>query len=211
MADKSKLTEGKKEGHKIINLILSRYFNLIVLIIILIVFAAAYFYLINPKRQKILEAREKILFEKTAQKEKLQNIFTRIEKYQADYKNISDNDKQKINKIFINGLDDENYEQEKLFSLFESLINSQGLVLKSININDLSRDQKDKSANGGGWPAEIGKVAISLEVSGVNYQSFKNLLEKIEKNLMIMDIDDLSFSPESNSADLKITSYYYKQ
>jgi hypothetical protein len=212
MADKNKFSEEKKGGYKIFNLILSRYFNLIVLILVLIFFAAAYFYLINPKRQKILDEREKILTEKIEQKDKLQNIFVRIEKYKADYGAISAGDKEKMNKIFISGLGGNDYDKNKLFTLFESLINGQGLILKSVNINDLSQNSKDKTKKtDAGLPAGVGKVEITLDISGVNYKSFKNLLDKIENNLLIMDITDLSFAPDASSANLKITVYYFKQ
>jgi hypothetical protein len=215
MADKNKFEAGKNEGYKIFNLILSRYFNLIVLTIILIVFAVSYYNLINPKRQKILEERENILSEKIAQKEKLQNIFARIQKYQADYKNISDSDKEKIKNIFIGGLEDKKLEKEKLFSFFENFIYSQGLVLKSIDIADISQAQKDKTkktdSGNSDLPADVGQVAITFDIVGVDYKSFKNLLDKVEKNLPVMDITDLSFSPQDSGANLKITSYYYKQ
>jgi hypothetical protein len=80
MVENNKLSEEKNGGHKIFNLILSRYFNLIILILVIILFAIAYIYLINPKRLTILDEREKILAEKISQKEKLQNNikFTRI-------------------------------------------------------------------------------------------------------------------------------------
>jgi hypothetical protein len=212
MADKNKFSEEKPGGYKIFNLILSRYFNLIVLILILLFFVVAYFYLINPKRQKILDEREKILTEKTAQKDKLQNILVRIEKYKADYRNISSSEKEKINNIFISSHDGKEYDKNKLFTLFESLVNGQGLILKSVDINDLSQNQKDKTKKtDASLPAGIGKVEITLDISGVNYKSFKNLLNKIENNLLIMDITDLSFAPDASSANLKITAYYFKQ
>jgi hypothetical protein len=50
-----------------------------------------------------------------------------------------------------------------------------------------------------------------LDITGVNYEGLKQLLAIIESNLRLLDVKKVSFSPEGNTAQLEIVSYYINQ
>jgi len=214
MVETGNFEDKSKARARFIYLLLSRYFNLMVLFMVIIVFVFVYFYVIEPQRQKILKESQDYLTEKTEIRDQLNVIYGKVKEYKANYEKIDADKKEKIEGMFVNGFDSSKLETEKLFGQIEFFIYNQGLILKSINISREEVNQTSKAKTTGNenkdQPTDIGKIYIEIEVSGVNYNSFKNLLSKIEKNMMIMDVVDLSFSQGDNSASFKIAVYYFK-
>jgi hypothetical protein len=58
----------------------------------------------------------------------------------------------------------------------------------------------------------IGVLKIDVAIyNELNYSLFKELLGKIEKNLRLMDIEDLNFDNATGQTKLTINTYYIKQ
>jgi electron transfer flavoprotein alpha/beta subunit len=55
---------------------------------------------------------------------------------------------------------------------------------------------------------EPGIVSIDLAFSQGTYQKVKNFIQKIEKNIRVMDITELNFQNVGNNLSLKIKTYY---
>jgi hypothetical protein len=65
-------------------------------------------------------------------------------------------------------------------------------------------------ANFGFEFTEPGVVVIELGFREGTYQKVKNFIQKIEKNIRVMDIIELSFQNVGNELNLKIKTYYLK-
>jgi Tfp pilus assembly protein PilO len=78
------------------------------------------------------------------------------------------------------------------------------------HISALSQQSNMELANFGFEFTEPGVVVIELGFREGTYQKVKNFIQKIEKNIRVMDIIELSFQNVGNELNLKIKTYYLK-
>jgi hypothetical protein len=209
------MTEFKKENNKeqfknqIIFLIFSKYYNLFVIFIVLIFALVSLFYIIEPKYEKIAENKEKIITEKNDEKIELSKLYEKIKEYQSAYNSITDNDKEKINDMFV-----DNKNRESLFGEVDTIVSGQGMTLLSIKLaNNSSKNTKSSAGDTDSAKSNLpgaGKIIFNINIVGADYGGFKKLLTAFEKNLRIMDISKLAFSPSDKTAALEISAYYLK-
>ena len=191
-----------------INVFLSRYFRYLSIIIALLVMAGAYFYLLKPKYNKILLEIDNTKNTQEAEREDLDQYYNKLLDYIAEYKKIKKADIEKISKLAPMDAD-----YGKLFTDFEAIIKEQGFILNSLSINPDVKAVKNKASGkekSSVLPSVIGRIKISADISGVDYESLKHLLGVIENNLRLMDVNSLNWSPDNASANLEITTYYLK-
>jgi hypothetical protein len=188
------------------NAILSANFNLFIVFIVLVLLFVAYLTIIRPKFEDTLLAiknnidQQENLYQ--SQRQKLINLQSAA----ALYKNIGADNLEKINAI----LPDE-YAKEKLFGELEDLLSQKGLMLNSLK---LSKDSEEDS--GGPLVAHdssfqnIGIIKAEMSLSSVDYVALKNLLPLLEKQLQLIDIESLDFSPSEKTVNLVYYTYYFK-
>lgn len=130
---------------------------------------------------------------------------------------ISKNDLARIDEAM-----PQNQQAAELIALFESLSGRNGLVLKNI---ELSEKVEVKVADTSGQPrpgigipppkqsSSVREFPIILSMLGT-YDSFKNFLKSLEKNLRLVDMDNINFSVTGTadlfSFNLKLKTYYQK-
>ena len=86
---------------------------------------------------------------------------------------------------------------DDLMRKLEFLILQNGFMLSSMQIGlEADNDLGLKAA------------AVSLSVSGVDYEGLKRLLDAFENNLNVMDVYQLSFDPSLKKANFLIKTYY---
>lgn len=112
--------------------------------------------------------------------------------------------------------------KDKLLSEMESLILKNGLLLTSLQIEEVKEVKKaispegETSANLPGAAAQekknkltnVGKIKINVDLAGTNYDNFKKILKAIEDNLRLLDIAKIQFNPDANKTSLEIFAYY---
>ncbi len=199
-----------------INFVFSRYFKLFMLAIILTIFAGGYIFVVGPKYKEIENKKKEISnneeLEYFKQKRKIKQLNDLINVY----KNISQADMEKIDLL----LPSEEKIHEELFSQIESIILRNGLLLKSLEID--TRESSSKSAKNSDsakikgeteedvLPKDIGRVRINLNILGLDYFKLKDLVRVFENNLRLIDIDEINFQPDNNSAIIGFYTYYLK-
>ncbi|MFH1427951.1 MAG: hypothetical protein ABIG60_05515 [Patescibacteria group bacterium] len=191
---------------------LSLYFKWLILIISGLILILGIIFFVIPKYNEIREfirvnEGKNIgdLNEATNYLEKLNDLITIYQKIDTvDIENIK------------SMLPEENI-KEDLFTELESIITKNGLLVKSIIINEpegeTANNNQGRKINESqtarlSLPKDIKKIKINLTVVGTNYFSFKNLLKALEKNLRIIDITNLEFSPEGETITLGLETYY---
>jgi len=193
------------------NLIIFNSFRFSMIIIVLLIFFLGYRFILEKKyehiQNKIIKTQEK------QQKQAELNIrFQELDSILTKYKELDNGFADKINLILpIQEI------KEELFSQFEYLIESNGFMLKNLSISGFTPPNQNQniSRHGNKSPKipqvnSLGKVHITLNIVGIDYEGMKKIINIIENNMRIMDINNLNFSPDSNSLALGITTYYQK-
>lgn len=197
-----------------LNAFLNEYFNALVAGVLILFLAAAYFLFLGPKFRETQDliktnTESQINLYRLSQK-KLATLQAIVE----IYKKIDPADLQKFN-----GILPEAYVKERLFGELEEIVASGGWLLKSVNIeapDPAAAPSVVPPAGGaetvGGAVADknLGKINLMLSVSAIDYSGFKNLLRLLETNLRLFDVTQINLSPSGSSADLTLTTYYYK-
>ena len=205
---KQPIDESKKQ--KIVNIIF-KYFNLILLILI-VIFLIGSFIFLWPKYKLIsdeIKLKDEALISKFNTFEK---YLDNLNEYIELYNDVEAEDIEKVNSMF-RVIET----PEELFAEMEEMIVKRGYNLTSLTIRpenkfDFIQEKEDtkitKSKNT--IDSKIGKMLISANIIGVDYNGLKNLLTAIENNLKIIDINSLNFSLGGKTVNLELTTYYLK-
>ena len=213
-------SEKKQKNEKIeykINFIFYRYFKWLILIIMLMIFIFGYIFVIDPKYKEIVNKKKEDSHSEESeyfgQKRKIKKLNDLIN----IYKNIDKDDIKKIDLL----LPSEEKIHEELFSQIESIILRNGLLLKSLEIEPEEKSSRRPAKNSNNikiaeqeekdsLPAEIGKINVSLDILGVDYFKLKDLLKIFENNLRLIDVTEINFQPNNDSANIYFYTYYLK-
>lgn len=190
---------------------LNEYFNVILFVAILVIFGASYVVLIGPKfkitttiiRENI-EAQQRLYVE---QEKRLRDLKTIIKIYDE----ISPSDLNKFDGILPN-----NYIKEVLFGELEEIVIQQGFLIQSVIIEADDEAVSNNRANlpqMGGAPvsgANVGAVRLMVSLGAIDYNGLKQFLRIIETNSRLFDVEKVNFSDATESAQLELVTYYYK-
>ena len=190
-ASQSKLLEGLLET-------VHKYFLVVVLVIFAAIIVVSYLFLIQPKYTAVSEKIKTEDEQRTKELEDLTVYADRLRQYQSKYNGISAADKEKIDTLIAG-----KYLPENIFIDMEKLIFSRGLILNSIDVSSQGKPSDAETSDSG-----IGEATIKLDITGVNYEGLKQLLAVIESSLRLLDVKKINFSPDGNTAQLEIATYY---
>lgn len=193
------------------NIFLNKYFNLILIILVFIFLVASYVFVIGPKHQAAkLLIKENLLNQQllfNQQQKKLDTLKVIIDIYSK----VDPADLLKFNLVL-----PYKYRQEQLFGEFEEIANKNGWILTDVSLSYPDEAETAEAPTAligtgviGSLNPNIGRVEVSLSFSGLNYQGVKKLLTVMEENLRLFDVNQISFSGDSE-ATLNLTTYYYK-
>ncbi len=216
---------------KRINDFLLNYFNWVILIIAVTILVAGFSMIIKPKYELVIRDVEIVRRDKEGEYLIQKSYLDKLNELKNAYQNVRPEDKRKINNVL-----PEKVEIEEFFSNMETLILRNGLILTSLRINSadleleenkaISKNKEDTSSSAQGQKniykieeakaetndlsEEIGKIQIAMSIIGTDYDGLKTLLQAIESNLRLMDIENISWSPDGNSTNLQLVTYYMK-
>ena len=130
------------------------------------------------------------------------NSLNKIKKLKEAYQQISREDIDKIEAIL-----PEEGGEDKLLAELEDIVLGNGLILSSLQIEKKGAEPINKSIINN-FSGEIGKIKIGMDIVGTDYVGLKNFLTVIEKNLRLIDIIKIGFSPAENKTSIEAYSYY---
>lgn len=164
-------------------------YKIISLIVPVAILAGGYFYLLKPKYQSLKGISGLIAGNLKISLQAKKEYFENLSDLEEFYDNLNEEDKEKLEQILPFEKDLPN-----LFVHFESLVKQSGLKLNSIDFSE-------------GSVKEIIKILdVKLSLTGGDYLTFKKFLDRLEKDIKIIDITSISFSKEGY--DLKFRTYY---
>jgi len=202
----------KSNSVRMLNIFLIQYFDIVIIFIIAIFILLSVFFILVPKYNDIQEGIEVSNEKKKIQKDALVAYDKRLDLYISSFEKIKELNKQKLSVL----LPDKDL-KENLLTQFEEIARRKGLLLTSLSIdtpdidaiiNPKPNSRKVSSKNEGRLPAGVGSVGISMNLVGLDYESFKEFLQMIEKSLRIMDINNLSFDNSSKTLTVDMTTYF---
>ncbi|MDD5527509.1 MAG: hypothetical protein PHO56_00845 [Patescibacteria group bacterium] len=202
--------EEKKIRTKQFNIFLSDYFNWIVAGIVAVVFLFGFFALLLPKYEQAVNYIRIVNQQQVSDTSAKLDELNKTEQLIAAYKNI---DKKYVDKV--NAIAPAVQNKEELFSELNYLVSVNQLFLQSVSlsVNDGYQDfgllpispEQQKIAD------SLQTVTVTLSVAGIkNYETYKNFLTALENNLRLMDVLNISFTPNAGSTSFTINTYYSK-
>jgi len=101
------------------------------------------------------------------------------------------------------------------------IVEASGLLLQEIDFDQQSLVSSSRTtsrqpaglkeaAADTGDNSQLGQVILGLNIGGTSYRSLKSLLESLERNLRLIDVQKIKFSPDDGRLDLIIKAYYLK-
>lgn len=198
------------------NVFLNKYFNLILSFLLLIFFAFMYVLVIGPKYNAAKTIIKENLVTQKLLYNQQQKKFDTLKVIADIYGRVSAEELLKFNSVL-----PYRYKQEQLFGEFEEIARNNGWILRSVSLDYPDEDMVSgaptpvipvASIDGafyGSANPNVGQVSISLAIEGVDYQGVKKLLSVLEKNLRLLDVEQISFSGAS-TVNVQLVTYYYK-
>ena len=198
------------------NVFLNKYFNLILSFLVIIFFGFMYILVIGPKYNAAKTIIKENLVTQKLLYNQQQKKFDTLKVISDIYNRVSAEELLKFNSVL-----PYNYKQEQLFGEFEETARNNGWILRSVSLDYPDEETigtaptpiipvaSEDGAFYGSTNPNVGKVSISLVVEGVDYQGVKKLLSVLERNLRLLDVEQISFSGAS-TVNVQLVTYYYK-
>jgi len=192
-----------------LNIFLNNYFNIIIVFIVIIMLLISYFAVIKPKYDETMTAIQDNIDQQQKLYAEQEKKLIALRTVSDLYKKIPQADLKKFNSVL-----PDNFVKERLFGELEEIVTQNGFKVDSIEIFDEKKIQDAESSDPNFKPTlspKIGEVKLQMSISAIDYAGLKNLLTIFENNLRLFDVSAVSFSPGGNTAQITLSTYYYKK
>lgn len=217
--------ENKKTWFKNANTFLINYFRWFVAMTVLFLLAVGSLLLLLPKYNEVrylLESSKEeqlnVFLEKEERLEDLQSVIDSYEK-------ISELEKERVKKVI-----PERQNREEIFSEMKTLAEQSNLTLRNISVESgiveeeeeeeqeredrrlvvprqAEREEEETGDPERPLPEGVERIRVEAFFVGTNYNSLRSFLVTLENNLTLLDITNISFSPEGNTTNLVFDTY----
>jgi cell division protein FtsL len=209
MTNTSARSGKKNEAINRLNAFMASYFNLLLFMIVALILVGGLLLYVWPKYiqidKKIAEANKQLDQEQLKLSSYLQKLIETNENYRAINKDSVD----KIKKFLPN-----KPEVEILIEKMEFVAKNNGILLNSLDVDSGQSKTGEPAAIAqsaiGNLPSGVGIVKITMNLSGVSYAGLKNFVKVLEGSLRLLDVTSLAFSPQSETLNLSMETYYLK-
>lgn len=206
-------TKPAQDKQNSVSLFLNLNFNAFLILIVFIFLIISYFLLIKPKFNLILITIKDNIAQQEQYYQSQKQKLVDLQAVATFYNKI---DQAKIDKIKV--LLPDKYAKEKLFGELEDMINQQGVLLLSIDLQqaDEATDESESLiTNDQPIPSlinfeNIGVIQANISLSAVDYVSLKSILALLESHLQLVDVYSIEFDQEDKTADILLNTYYFK-
>lgn len=203
----------KKEQQLKLSLFLSRNFKLLTMSWLMLIFVLGILIVIIPKYISIVSGETENKNKLWEELEKNKKELKESNEILAVFNQISPSDLEKVDIL----LPSKNVNEE-LFPKIKEIVTRNGLILNSTSIEaDKQKTTSVVNLGGDEEPTQpdslnkVGKIKIRLNISGADYYSMVSLLDSFEKNLRVMDVQNISFDPSGGSLSLDLNTYFLKE
>lgn len=202
------MTDKKIQAKNDLNIFLNEYFSAILFVIAIFILLFSFIFLISPKLKATKAAINNNISAQRQLYTQQENKLSELKLINEVYSKILPADLDKFNRVLPSS-----YAKESLYGEMEEIITREGYSLSGVEIT------ADEEADAGRAKEEegrvllspnIGKVAFTLEIGGIDYRGLKRIISNLEASSRLFDIESLSFTQEDLGASLTVATYYYK-
>ncbi|MFA5184038.1 MAG: hypothetical protein WC456_00765 [Patescibacteria group bacterium] len=195
-----------------LNLFLRNYFPALIAAALVLFLGLAYFFFLGPK---FSAAQASIRANLDSEQRLYLNSLKKLASYRSIeelYRKIDAKDLQRFN-----GVLPDNYVPERLFGEIEEMVAQGGWLIGSLTISAPGEDRAGDTVEGEVAAPDLvsagqnlGLYNINLSIASIDYAGLKKLLKIFENNLRLFDVTTVNFSPGDDSAEIVLSTYYYK-
>lgn len=205
------MTDRVKQRTNERNLFLNRYFNLLLSVFVILILVVSYSLILGPKYESAqVVVKENLVNQQLLYNQQRKKLDT-LKVISEIYNKIPKSDIEKLNSVL-----PYEYKAERLYGEIEEIVLDNGWTLDSVAISYPDEEQEGKIKKEvqddyffGSLSENVGRVELSLSLSGVDYLGAKRLLSVLESNLRLFDVKSFDFSGQSK-VDLVLVTYYYR-
>lgn len=165
-------------------------FKLFIFVAPLTILLVGYVYFLKPKYEKVQIAGGLTLKTLNDSFKVKMEYLENLKNLEQSYNNLSPEEKEKLKQTFPFDEDLPN-----LFVHFKKIAKENGFTLGAIRFNKGQEEGKIRALN------------IELSLDDGSYESLKKFLEKLERDVKIIDVDSVAFSASGYS--LKFKTYFF--
>jgi len=213
IVEKKTKAKGKKQGKnkstvKFMDIWFSQYYKQVIIAVCVILLAASYFFILHPKLSNSLSMRGSKYEEILSEQEKLRARLDYLVAAKKIKSTISIKDIENIDNILpkepntpqiITSLEDIARQSDVIIS---------GIDLAVMNSEDLSKAVALEEEGSYNIPEGVSVVEVAITVESGPYSKLKGFLENLERNIRIMDVIALTYSPSGKSYNVTIRAYF---
>ncbi len=191
----NKSTAQKTPGKKSFIEMISKRGNFIIYIEVILIILLGFFVLVIPKWKEVTVDTEGGLTHWQEEKDKLQAALVDAQKLVKLYNNLDKNERDKLVKILPTEED-----VPQLMNQLESLFYSEEIFL-----TDLVMTPVDTGELGG----KIRTLDVEMTFSAPqDYYQFKKIMDKLERNVRILNIKSFRYSPGDENMSISAEAYF---
>jgi len=186
---------------------INKFYIIIAVILVIAILMASYFTFFKKEYAHIKSLGVTDYQQRLNERDTKKSQLAQLEKVFENYQKVSKDEIKKLSVILPSEKD-----TSSLMIEMQAMVSESGLTLDSI---DMSQGGVVSLAAGtaGSSPAlNIQKISVNLKVSGIDsYNKLKLFLNNIEKNIRILDLNALTYSPETMQYGINLVTYYQGQ
>jgi hypothetical protein len=183
-----------------------QYHKQVSIVVSVVLLVVGYLFFLGPKFS-ITRTIAGIEFQQSLEeRSRLESELGYLAKLESSRSGISSGDIETIDSL----LPSEPLTPQILTSL-EGIARKSGAVIESIELT-LFEDDEDEPSDDVGFivPGNVSIVEISVAVESGPYSELKLFLENLEKNIRLMDVAAISYSPVGKSYNITMRAYYLR-
>ncbi len=213
------------EGPTLALQIVNKYLRWILVLLVGVILFLGYIFVLDAQIANVQQVASESLPTKIKTRDDLKSIKAELDKAVLDYEKIKVSKKEALDRIAL--LLPEDSEYGDLFTMLDVLTKLSGLKMTSMTVA-LPDDTKPQQRKGAAIPGAaddpvsaglVRSLSIHVNVEGGTYETFKNYLEKLEKNVRLFDIksvslDGAAYIPSADGTlatpkyDIELITYY---
>ncbi len=199
-------SKNKISSAQMISVYIDRYFRLIIFLLVILILLAGYFLVLNSQVSRYLKTVRQDLPKLQAQYQDLKLQNDRLKKVVDSLTSFTKEERRLIDTVL-----PAKFDFPSLVIQVSNLAKSNGFVVTGISYEEEKAPATKDGKSVAPVNSNLKKVKIKANFSGEGYDQFKKLAQSLEKSIVILNIDSLSFGGNGNQYGMEMTTYYYQE
>ena len=163
-------------------------------------------FIISPLSARYAEIKKRTLPELQFRQERLDGFVSRAKQIDEQFRRVRPSDRATLEEALPAA-----FNVSDIIANMEAMTRLSGLTPQSVSVAVAPATAPGDDANAQvRLPPGVAAASVTLKVTGVNYLTLKEFLNKIETNSRILDLPEFSFDPVNDGMQVNLVTYAYK-